>query len=216
MAKKRKTKDEMDEAAAQLAGDIAAIFDKIKTQPTDIGKIVKSYKNNELGQKIDEIIDEFAKDFQQHNKQSKVLFLTYIGYGNTITASAEKAKIVRQTHNRWLKEDVKYKEAYEAVKFDINEKEAEEARSRLAQSASMCYNLFEIIVKSGDTIGALGYLHHANFIDNRIIDRHLEAQRYKEELEMMQAEEQGSDEPNNVPFHFPDGYKDLPNNLSDQ
>jgi len=184
------------------------------------------YKNDTLAARkadIIQLIDSEAKEFNNEAIELKKEFLLALTYGNDIKTTAQTMGIGRHRIYKLQENDPAFADCVGRIKKEFEYEKVKDIENELLESKDILNHCYEVLWENGLFKEAMIAIKEANRIKERFVDRYdernireEELRLRQEELEMLQSEEQDGDEPRSVPFYIPGGYKDLPNNLSDQ
>lgn len=192
----RKKKDEEELSEEEKKERQKKYTNSIKTvleSPTTVGAQIKIYKDDTLSQGILDIINLHSPNFKGNEKTlvKKIELLKYIGFGNTVSLSAQKAGVSRQFHYSWSEEDNNYFLAYKAVVIGSREDDIENTKARIGHSVSMFYNAGIEFLKMGDPEMGYKYLSKASDNDFKRLNYHLQEKQavINEELLILKKKE---------------------------
>lgn len=216
-------KKEQDEKPLNIK-TIQQIRDEKATKKTKEKFI--DYNSDTLAARRDDIIkliDDNAKNFEKDNIALKKEFLKALCYGNPIRTTAQVLGISRQRIYEFKKKDPAFAACVNEIVNDLEFAKVTDIENELLEIKDVFSVAFADLYNNGLFLEAATYQKEANRISERFIDRYYQRKAREEdlqlrmqEIEAMQEEERGQEEPKNAIFNLPDGYKALPNNLSDQ
>jgi hypothetical protein len=183
------------------------------------------YNSDTLAARRDDIIkliDDNAKNFEKDSIELKKEFLKALCYGNPIRTTAQVLGIGRQRIYDLKKKDPAFAACVDDIVKDLEFAKVTDIENELLEIKDVFLAVFADLYNNGLFLEAVSYQKEANRISERFIDRYYQRKAREEDLQLrieemqaIEAEERGQEEPQKAIFDLPNGYKALPNNLSD-